>query len=112
MSRERWPTCKALDGSWHVCARQSELPLPERIAFMRKVSVQTRLRPDSHKMLTLIQTGLSKFVKTLVDPFLPDVSDDRWQPVVHACARSLLESWSEHEPTAANNITHSMAMEI
>ena len=54
-----WPRCKALDGSFHVCARQGELPLPSSLDFLRQLSAHTRVVPAKDAMLSQVAAGFN-----------------------------------------------------
>ena len=88
-----WPRCKALDGSFHVCARQSELPLPSRLDFLRQLSAHTRVVPARDAVLSQVAAGFNHVARALLDPFCDRSMQGRLQHVAQEFAQNLVDSW-------------------
>ena len=64
-----WKTAQALDGTYHVCARQSEIPWPKSLEWVRNTSIHARVLPEPRDMHRLAAEGLLHMAERLADPF-------------------------------------------
>ena len=91
--KDRWPRCKALDGTYHVCVRQSELPVPSHLDFIRRLSARTRVVPGKRSTLRDVQRGFSRTARALLDPWCCDTVKEKLEATSKEFSQLLADSW-------------------
>ena len=95
--QQGWPCKQALDGTSHVCARQSEINWPKHLAFLGKLSVQTRTLPSPEQLFDWLQSAFLDMARKLADPFGTSVSHHALKQLAVCQARDLLSKWNLFE---------------
>ena len=71
---------------YHVCARQSEIPWPKSLEWVRNTSIHARVLPEPRDMHRLAAEGLLHMAERLADPF---------RNATHHSLGSLAGAWQE-----------------
>lgn len=107
-----WPMLQALDGTHHVCARQSEIPWPPALRFFTNMSVHAHVLPKPCKMAEMIANGFVHMAEKLKDPFSSNISSDQIRAFSLEHSRELLKYWNLGSNSEKEYIPATMAAEI
>ena len=81
---------------YHVCARQSEIPWPKSLEWVRNTSIHARVLPEPRDMHRLAAEGLLHMAERLADPFRNATHNTLWE-VSQEHGRKLLACWKLYD---------------